>query len=332
MRSRTRVSRPLSLPFFAVLCGALLGCNGDPASPGEAPSEDIVLSDEHNYSSQSSLSIPTVETATGVDLDLCWTNVTTDLQCHEVDPVADLDNVGLLRLLNMTEEDVEASIAADDLPQSAVDGYLSVETDHESTCAKLSDLTFFGTVVDVTEAYVESDESTFMLLVSTGTMPGVGARSMVFLKPTSESDVTRIDVGQGCGILEFTADLSSAEPLSVPSEGPWMLDWGELSVDGAGQTVVFQDINRLVLGFYAGMSVGDIEARIFDLELMATELYEISLPGGRTADLSEATERTSGDKFSSFARDEEGVWLLGLICSDCRNPSPIALTVLEPQD
>jgi hypothetical protein len=332
MRSRTSLSRPKSLPLFAVLCGALLGCSGDPASPSDDPPQDIVLSDEHNYSSESSLSIPTVETASGVDIDLCWANVTTDLQCHDVDPIADLDNVGLLRLLNMTEEDVEASIAADDLPQSAVDGYLSVETDHESTCAKLSDLTFFGTVVDIAEAYVESAESTFMLLVSNGTMPGVGARSMVFLKPTSESDVTRVDVQEGCGILEFSADLSSAETLSLPSEGPWTLDWSELSVDGGGKTIVFQDINRLVLGFYAGMSVSDIEARIFDLELMATELFEISLPGGRTADLSLATERTSGEAFSSFARDEDGVWLLGLICSDCRNPSPIVLTVLEPQD
>lgn len=325
-------------PFRAFLAlgvsGALtLGCSdGGDDGGGSGGPETIALADENNYGSTSNLTIPTIETAAAVDLDICWTNVVEDIQCHELDPVADLDQVSLLRLLNLTEDEVEAHIEADDLPQAAVDGYLSVETDHESSCTKLSAMTFFGTEVDVTEEYVETDTNTYMLLLAEGTTPGVGARNMVFLKPTADSDVTRVDVGSGCGVLEFTADLSSAATVPVTSRGPYVLDWSGMSKDSQGKTIIFQNIDRVVLGFYAGMSVEHIETNIFDLELMATWLYEIDLDGGRTADLSLAIERDSGEAFDGFERDEDGVWLVGLICSECRNPAPLVLSVLEPQD
>jgi hypothetical protein len=79
------------------------------------------------------------------------------------------------------------------------------------------------------------------------------------------------------------------------------------------------------------MTVADIEDQILDLELMATQMYEIGLSGGRTADLELGLERTSGEPFSGFERSEEGVWLLALMCSSCQNPAPVVLTVLSPE-
>lgn len=322
-----------ALLALSLLGAATLGCSGDADDDGgESGPTTLVLTDAHNYTSTTDLEIPTIETASGVDLDICWTDVVSDIQCHELDPVADLDQVSLLRFLNLSEDDVEARIEADDLPQSAIDGYLSIEPDHQSSCTKLSSLTLLGTVVDVTEQYVESDENTYLLLLSEGTVLGQGARNMVFMKPTADSDVTRVDATPGCGVLDFVADLSSPESLSVPKRGAPILDWEQMTTDGQGKTIVFRNIDRVMLAFYAGMSVSDIEARIFDLELMATSLYEIELTGGRTADLAEATERDSGEPFTGFERDEDGVWLAGLICSTCRNPAPLVLTVLEPQD
>jgi hypothetical protein len=69
-----------------------------------------------------------------------------------------------------------------------------------------------------------------------------------------------------------------------------------------------------------------------DLELIATQLWEISLTtSGRTADLAKAKERTSGAVFPGFER-KDGVWALGLMCSACQNPAPVLLSVLEPSD
>jgi hypothetical protein len=45
--------------------------------------------------------------ASGADLDICWDAVTNDLQCHALSAVADLDNVGLLRVSHLTKEMVQ---------------------------------------------------------------------------------------------------------------------------------------------------------------------------------------------------------------------------------
>ncbi len=324
-------------PVRTLLALAVLGALGSSCSSDEGDDEGshdpetITLADDNNYTSVSELSIPIIETASGVDIDICWADLVEDIQCHELDPLADLDQVSMLRLLNVTEGEVEDHIEADDLPQSAVDGYVSVEANHESTCTKLSAMTLLGTEIDVSTEYVENDSNTYMLLFASGLTIGQGARSMAFLQPSEDSDVTRVDVGSGCGLLEFTADLSSASAVPVSEKGPYVLDWSGMSKDSQGKTIIFQDIDRVVLGFYAGMSVGDIEENIFDLELMATELYEIDHDGGRSTELSLAIERDSEAAFDGFERDEDGVWLVGLLCSTCRNPAPLVLSVLEPR-
>jgi hypothetical protein len=213
---------------------------------------------------------------------------------------------------------------------SEVAGYLSYETDHTSTCTKLSSLSFFGTPIQIMEQYQESPDYTYMLLFAEGTTPGVGARAMTFVKPTAGSTNTRVDAPTGCGLLDVTADLSSAEPVSVPAEGPWVIDWRNLTRDGQGNEIVFESIDGILLGFYAGMTVSDLEEGILDLELMATSLWEVQLTGGRTADLRAAVARGENTPFSGFARDEAGVWVMGLMCSTCQNPAPVVLSILEP--
>jgi hypothetical protein len=319
---------------FALFCAALplSGCgeNGPEPDPDDAAEANVIIEDEHNYESQSSLSIPTVETASATDLDVCWTDAVDDLQCHDVDPAADLDNVALLRFLHLSEEEVEERLTAGQLAQSEVDGYLEFNTDHESTCAKLSSMSFFGTAIDIEEEYVESSDHTYMLLFAEGTTPGVGARTMTFVRPTSDSTNTTVSAPTGCGLLDFTADLSSAEPLGVPAAGPWVIDWRNVTRDGQGNPVVFENIDGVLLGFYEGMTAADLEAEIFDLELLASSLWEIELTGGRTADLAKAKERGSRDPFPGFERDEEGLWVLGLMCKTCQNPAPVVLATLQP--
>lgn len=308
----------------AALC---LACGGDEAASDEGA---IVLTDAQNYSLESSLSIPAIETASGADLDICWSGLMSDLQCHPVDPQPDLDNLALLRFLHLSHDAVEARLTSGQLAQSEIDGYLEYRTDHASTCAKLSSMSFFGTPIQIADEYRESSDHSYMLLLSEGTTPGVGARGMIFVTPTASSTNTRVDVPSGCGLLDVSADLSSAERVILPAEGPWPIDWRNLSQDGQGNPIVFESIDSVLLGFYAGMSVADLESDILDLELNATALWELPLTGGRTADLARARERDGGAPFAGFARPEPGVWVMGLMCSTCQNPAPVVLTVLEP--
>lgn len=318
----------------SLICLALLSaCESGDAMDG-ARSDDtrgnVRLRDEHNYSSQSSLSIPAIETASAADLDICWEDVVSDLQCHELEPQHDLDTLALLRFAHLSEDEVEQELTSGQLAQSEVDGYADYVLDHESTCAKLSSLTFFDTPIDLKEEYVESDDRTYLLLLTKGTTPGVGARTLVFLRPSANEPNTDVDVHTGCGMLEFSADLSSVEPLEVPADGPWVIDWRDITRDGQGNDVVFEAIDGIQLGFFAGKTIAELEEQILDLELIATASWTIALEGGRKADLAKARGRNGGGAFSGFDRDEEGVWLLGLMCSSCQNPAPIVLAILEP--
>jgi hypothetical protein len=313
-----------------------IGCGGstntsDAGDPDAGP-PPILLRDENNYTSTGSLAIPTVETAPATDLDICWTDVTDDIQCHPVAPAADLNTVSMLRILHLSEEQVENRLSSGELAQSEVDGYLEYATNTTSTCMKLSQLSFFGTVIDVQAEYIETTDQTYLLLFAHGTRPGVGARTMTFVKPTASSTNTRVDAPKGCGMLTFSADLSSLAKVAMPAEAPWVVDWRNVTRDGLGNRIVASAIDGLMLAFYEGMSVAEIQADIFDLELNATAIWEIKLTGGRTADLSTAKERGSGAVFTGFSRGAAGVWMLALMCSTCQNPAPQLLTILDPAE
>jgi len=319
---------------LGLLAGALplLAAPGCESTSKNQPVLDgnILLQDENNYHSTSSLSIPTIETASGADIDICWTNVVADLQCHGVAPQADLDNLAMLRFLHLSQSQVEMKLTSGELIMSQVDGYLERHLDHSATCAKLSQLSFFGTPINVQQEFVESADQLYMLVVTEGTNPGVGARTMAFLKPTAGSVNTRVDVASGCGLLDFTADLAAATRVKVPAGKPWIIDWRGVTRNGQGNPIVFESIDGVLIGFYEGMTVTDLQNNIFDLEQRATTLWELPLTGGRTADLSKAIERGTGAAFPGFARATAGIWMLALRCSTCQNPAPVVLTVLAP--
>jgi hypothetical protein len=320
--------RPAPIPVIAALAW-LAGCGGS-TMPSD-PRGNLLLRDANNYKTTATLDIPIVETASATDLDICWSGVVDDLQCHPVSATADLDTVALLRISHLSKAQVAIRLAAGTLSQSDVAGYLDYKTDHSNTCMKLSQLTLFGSQTDVPSQYVESTDYTYLLLFTKGTTPGVGARTMLFLQPTAASTNTKVDGQTGCGLLTFMADLSSLTKLSVSVAGPWILDWRDITHDGQGNDAPFEKIDGVTIGFYAGMTAADLEARIFDIETIATGLWDVKLTGGRTADLATATDRASGAAFPGFDRADTGTWLLGLTCSRCQSPAPVLLTIVEPQ-
>jgi len=313
-----------SFPIFVLLL--LAGCG---SSTNNGPAGNLVLTDTNNYKTHAALAIPTVDTAPATDLDICWDAVTNDLQCHGVSALNDLDNVGLLRISHLTKEMVSIRVAAGTLSMSDVAGYLDHHTDHLTTCTKLSAFTLFGTVVDAPSMYTENADYTYLLLFSHGTTPGIGARTMMFLNPTSSSTNTRVDAPTGCGMLDFSADLASLTKLSVAAAPPWVIDWHGVVHDGANNDFPFTKVDGVSIGFYEGMAVADLQAHIFDIEMIATQLWDIKLEGGKTADLTTAKDRATGEAFKGFTRAAAGTWMLALTCSTCQSPAPPLLTILD---
>jgi hypothetical protein len=278
----------------------------------------IYLADTNNYSYESALHIPIVETAASSDIEICWDGLTRDFQCHEMDPLTDIDNVTLVRIRNMTETEIEAALSQGDLQQSNVDGYLELNTDGSSTCVNLSDFSFMGSEVNIEEEYVVSDERKYLLVLTTGTSPGVGSRMMTFMTPTVESTNTSVTLGEGCDLLDFSANMTSLTPVDVPAAAPIVLDWSDIAPPG---------ITRVMIGFYEGLTPADLEAQVLDLMLISTKKWELAIESGGAAALNDAVDET-GAHFESFEGD--GSWVFALLCEKCQNPAPPFLTLLNP--
>ena len=335
---------PISRSSIALLIAAgAVACSEAPSPSEPGDTAPIALVAANNYTTKSQLSIPSVEVAADTDISICWDNLSSDLMCHEVEPAEHINNVAMLRFLHLSEADVEARLTAGELSQSEVSGYLEYPTDGEATCTNLSNMSFLGTPIELDQEFVEGEEHVYMLIFTSGTSPGVGARSMVFVKPTSASSNREVLAPNGCELLDFEANLRDADPVRVPRSGPWTIQWRSLERDGGGNEVPFNQIDKLLLAFYEGRDVGYLEDNIFDIELMATSVWELPLDNEREASLSDARLRPAlaegggagaadaSESFEGFDTDAEGVWLLGLFCSKCQNPAPVLLSIVQPE-
>ena len=302
-----------------------LGCElYDPASGEPDPSGEIHLSDANNYSFQGDLDGPTTPVAELEDVSFSWAELDFDLQCHDFDPVEDVDTVSLMVFPRLSETEVEEGLALDTLQQVDLGVYLEFNPGSD-TDGVLSDFTFFGTEADIQEELVEGS-GTWLVVLNTGTQVGVGSRMFAFLEPTAGETNDHVDILDGCSVLDHTVDLDALRPAPVLAEGPWEADWSELTTNGSGVEFFPQRVSRVDVGRYAG-DLAQLEAEFLDLELVAEELYSMDHPGGTEADLSELVDE-QGRAFEGF--QGEGTWLLALRCGTCSNPAPLFLTVLDP--
>jgi hypothetical protein len=160
------------------------------------------------------------------------------------------------------------------------------------------------------------------------------------LRPTEESlnedvtvDLTASCNEEGVGILTFTADFH--DPVVFPTDKS-LVDWRNVEFDGLGNELVTGNIDRILLARYEDLTPGDLETRIFDLELLADELWEfLDFKGGLTFDIYNLRLRDgdvlTDETFGGFdTYPEGGTWMLGHQCTFCQNPAPLILTEIQP--
>ena len=315
------------------ILASLVGCSGgnDTESPGGKA--NILLSQANNYSSTTILNVAGIETASGVDLDINWGAVSDNLQCHGIAPTTELNNVTLVRFAkNLTEAQVIEKLASGTLSATGgeIEMYYEFHTDGISTSAKLSGFNNFGTAIQVAQDYVADSGNVNVLILTKGTTPAVGAQTMVILRPSATSSNTTVNVPTGCGILTFTPDMHTPATVAIPAAGPWVVDWSQISLDNDGNSINFAKLNNLLVGHFADKTVTDLEKGVFDLETMATSLWEISLTSPQTsADLAMAVDRKTNTPFTGFAQGN-GVWALGVRCNNCQSPAPSIFSIITP--
>jgi hypothetical protein len=311
--------------ILAVACGG-----GGSSNPGNA---NAYITNANNYTSVSSLNIPATATAPGADLHICWTSLGTDLLGHPISPATDIDHVTFLQVVGLTKDAIAKQFAAGTFATKSVKLFRDYVVNDAAgeTCAQLSAFKLGGAVMDPAQDYAVAADKIYLLLFAKGTTPGVGSKSMMFLEPSASSTNVEVTAPEGKTILNFQADLTTPKPVNIPAAGPFVVDWSQLTTDGMGNPVVYQKIDSLLVGYYDGMTVAQLQARCLDFDLIATTLYRVGIPiGPKQADLTTAVTENGGIPFAGFTPNN-GVWAVGLMCSECQVPAPIAVAILNPQ-
>lgn len=321
----------MSLPLAALLPA----CGG--GSKSEWPKGNVVLANTNNYMSVTSLTIPTIPTASGADLTVCWNGLMKDLLCHNIEaPSNGIDNVGFLKIPNMTKDDVAAALAIGQLDENRVRIY----RDHhvlpaDNGCAMLSTFMLGTPLMPATDyvAPAANETLTYMMLWSTGTTPGVGGKAMAFLEPTASSTVMNVDAPDACSnnVLHFQATFGAPMTVMKDDNTKWHVDWSQITTDSFGNPINFANIDMLQLGFYQNMTALQLQDNFKDIEIIATKFYEVPVePGARDADLVNAVEKGTTTPFPGFTQTD-GTWAVAVRCGKCQIPAPVVLSVLQLQ-
>ena len=322
--------------FSLLLVAALLpACGGSSSPPSEWPKGNVVIKDANNYTSATTLTIPSVQAKAGADLMVCWDGIMKDLLCHSlVADTDDIDNVSFLQV-PLSKQIVQDKLAVGQLSENQVSIYREHRVAGTETCANLSTF-MFGSALNPATDFVEATGGktlTYMLLFATGTTPGVGSRAMVFIDPSATATGMRVDAPDACAnhVLDFQATLG--QPIAIPATDntKWHVDWSQISKDSFGNAINFAKLDDVLVGFYQGMSAADLQTKFTDIELIATTLYDVAVPAGaRDVDLATAKVRGGTDSFPGFTHTD-GVWALAVRCTTCQIPAPIVMTILQPQ-
>jgi hypothetical protein len=325
----------MRLAFMALGLASLLVACGTPKE--EEAKGSLALTDAHNYQSSSALSIPTFVTAAGVDIEICFDQVTKDIQCHDVAPT-DIKAAALTRFPGKTPADVQPMLGQTTIPRNSYDVFRNVPT-VPGMCAHTQAMALYDAPINLALDYNEAPDKAYMMMIASSTEPGLGTLSLVFVQPLMSSNVTRVDMPPGCSEdpnamapkLTFSATLS---PMTLSAAGApdLKLDWSQVTKDSTGADVGNVIISKVLVGFYPNMDVPTVQSRIIDLEhIDGSQIWEAPIESGDSIDLALATSRTDGTPFTGFNTAlGTGTWIVALLCETCQNPAPIVLTVVTP--
>jgi hypothetical protein len=301
----------------------------------------LVLDEAHNYSFSSEVDIKTFEIQEYPNIPLIdWSGITTDTLGHAIDPAVDVGHVEII-VWNLKEyETFEQWLNQDSLDMDYLEGMVNLHYtwfENGATSARLSDFGSFGEDVDA-EEYFDSQgrwptsEYIYVLVVGRGSQIGYDAIMSAFLKPVSSTDApTDFYMTSDTVSLTYSVTLNET-PFPVPRQAAdATIDWREMigKPNPFGQEFTESQVGRVMLTFYQGKTLAELQPLFLDLELIADIKYEAEPINPKPMPFSDLQDDT-GEQFSAFG-DEEGTWMLSLWCTvGCNNPAPRYVASLIP--
>jgi hypothetical protein len=127
--------------------------------------------------------------------------------------------------------------------------------------------------------------------------------------------------------LTYMANLHSLQPTLIPAgKAAVTVDWGMMTTNALGNPFIMNSITNALVAHYT-QTPTELESQFLNLQLIATQLYQGSIPSGTVVDFSMLKDST-GKSFTGI--DSTGTWIVALQCGGCRNPAPWYLSVLKP--
>ena len=185
-----------------------------------------------------------------------------------------------------------------------------------------------------------------MLMPSTGTAPGVGARMIQPLIVDAGTTTATVSLtastrsaaganGHTGGTtgpsmsITYDVDLQKLTPVSIaPGATNLIVDWSKMTKNGLGRDWIPRSISKISVGHYT-QSLTELENQFLDLESIPTAMYSKYVPSDEPISL-DGLKDDGGALFSGI--DGTGTWVLALFCDPnyCGNPAPWFLTILKP--
>ncbi len=309
--------------FLSVLAACAGGGPTDTAEPAEPAGLSFV--NENNFTFEGLLNIPSFPVGAKADFSMSWAELDKDLQCHDLDPVADIDNVGLMPFPYLSEAEVEDGLARDSLRQVDMGVYLSYEPG-DTTEFLLSQVSFGGTDPNIEPLFAE-DSGSWLVVLTTGTGVALGSRMLAFVEPRDAETNHAVSVDDGCALLDYSVSLTTLTPLSVSTDTPLTLEWSHLTVTGQGSPLDTTKVSRVMVAHFEDTDLAALEAQFLDLETLATRTWSAPHLSGVQADLAALVADDDQTPFPGF--DDTGLWLVALMCSSCPVPAPLGLTLVS---
>lgn len=340
--SRLLLRKVLAPTLFALA----LGCSGNDsptdtdanATCSSAPFE-FSITDETNYSFTNTVDVAMTTLKDATDLTFDWSSLTRDFFGRSLDPLADV-NMVMISLWEQTPDEVEASIAKDELERTASEGAIMTYPDGSYTSQNLLSFGVLGNPLpepdeiwsrfDTSHPDFEypQDQYTFLLTANTGTTIGKDSRMLAMFNLDPGSTATELLLTDDSAVLDFTVDLERAAPVAVPVGQPSLtIDWNEMTTNALGNEYLPAQITEAVVAHFETTSLADLEADFLNLEELADGWWSGEVASGTSIDL--ATLHDANGAFPGI--DADGTWLVALFCTvGCNNPAPWSITILSP--
>jgi hypothetical protein len=341
-RARSSLSAAVAcLPLLTIACGS---SGGSPTQSVTCTNGTIVANEANDYSFTSALMLHATKVKPNSNLTFNWSGVTKDFLGQPINAQNDLNAIFLL-LVSLPSSTLEMQLNNDTFASSSIvipgpppsylpTGGVTTMTLYDNFVSANGpiDQSMAAPYLDAT-TYTPSN-STFVIAAQTGTsMIGNGIRMMQSFELDPSSSNTTVTLTNTSTTLTYKANLHDLHPTGVPvGKADLTLDWSQLSTNALGVALndsTRTNIGAAIVGHY-NKTVAELESQFLDLRTLATELYTADIVSGTTLDFTTLVDSKSGGSFPGI--DSTCTWLVGLICTPCRNPAPYYLTVLVPAE